>query len=173
MRAQLKIQQMAFMLMAITLFFVLVGLFVFAFKSAGTKEEAMLLEEENAMGYAEKLANSPEFSCGNSFGTGKMNCIDADKVMALRKNIGEFEELWGTGITNIKIIKIYPKEDAKECNEGNYPNCNEIILKESTEGFSTSNIVSLCRKESFEGEVYDKCEIARLLINYKDWRENG
>ena len=61
----------------------------------------------------------------------------------------------------------------KECNAGNYPNCNKIVLKEGSEGFSASSIVNLCRKDSFEGESYDRCEIARLLINYKDWRENG
>ncbi len=172
-RSQLKIQQMVFMLMAITLFFVLVGLFLFAFKFAGVKEEAMILEEENAIGFAEKLANSPEFSCGNSFGTSKINCIDEDKAMAIKKNIDRFEDLWGVGITNIKIIKIYPEEDINECTSKNYPDCNKIVLKESTEGFSASSIISLCRKEIFEGESYDKCEIARILVNYKDWRENG
>ena len=171
-RSQLKIQQMAFMLMAITLFFALVGLFVLAFKSSGIKKEAMILEEENAIGLAEKLSNSPEFSCGNSFGTSRINCIDEDKLMALKENINNFEELWGIGITNIKIIKIYPEEETKECNIENYPNCNKIVLKESSEGFSASSIISLCRKEAFEGESYDKCDIARLLINYKDWREN-
>src|SRR3989344_7381055 len=114
-RAQLKIQQMAFMLMAITLFFVLVGLFVFAFRFAGIKKDAMLLEEENAMLLAEKIANSPEFSCGNSFGTGKISCVDADKVMMIKKNILKFEDLWGKGITNIRIIKVYPIYDSKEC----------------------------------------------------------
>lgn len=173
MRGQLKIQQMAFMLMAIVLFFALVGLFVFTFKYSGIKKEAMILEEENAVLLVDKLANSPEFSCGNTFGTAKINCIDEDKVMALKENMDRIQELWGSGITNIKIIRIYPEEESKKCDSENYPNCNKIILKEGAEGFSASNIVSLCRKESFEGESYDKCEIARLLINYKDWRENG
>tara|TARA_Y100000296_G_C4996412_1_gene167953 strand:+ start:311 stop:436 length:126 start_codon:yes stop_codon:yes gene_type:complete len=33
-------------------------------------------------------------------------------------------------------------------------------------GFDASNFVVLCRKESSEGEVYDKCEIAKLMVSY-------
>lgn len=168
----MKIQQMAFMLMAIVLFFVLVGLFFFMFKYSGIKEDATIIEEENAALLASKIANSPEFSCGDAFGTTKVNCVDGDKLIALKKNIAKIRNLWGVGITGITIIKIYPEEKNEECNLGNYPNCNRISLGEGSEGFSASNIVSLCRKEFFDGESYDKCEIARILIKYKDWREN-
>ena len=37
-KAQMKIQQMAFMLMAVVVFFILVGLFVFMFAGTGLKE---------------------------------------------------------------------------------------------------------------------------------------
>ena len=170
-KAQLKIQQMAFMLIAIVLFFVLVGLFLLSFRLSSIRTEATLLEEENAMGYANKIANSPEFSCGDSFGTGKINCIDADKLMALKKNIKEFESLWGRGITNIKVIRLYPEQESGEC-ERNLDNCNIITLREGSGGFGASSIVSLCKKESLEGETYDKCEVARIIISYKDWRED-
>jgi len=169
-KGQLKIQQMAFMLIAITLFFVLVGLFLLSFKLSSIRTQATLLEEESARGYANKLANSPEFSCGDSFGTAEVNCIDADKLMTLKANIDDFEELWGKGITNIKVIRVYPKQESGEC-EGNLNDCNIITLKESSEGFGASSIVSLCRKEVLEGKSYDKCEVARLIVNYEDWRE--
>src|SRR4030042_5145835 len=81
-KGQMKIQQMAFMLMAITLFFVLVGIFVLVIRFSGLKDTAKQLEEENAMLLVSKLANSPEFSCENAFGA-LSNCIDADKIMAL------------------------------------------------------------------------------------------
>ena len=83
-KAQLKIQQMAFMLIAVTLFFVLVGIFVLAFRLSNLQESAELLEEKNAMLLVTKLANSPEFSCGDAFGTSRTNCVDSDKVMALK-----------------------------------------------------------------------------------------
>jgi len=72
-QGQMKIQQMAIMLLAVTLFFILVSIFILTFRLAGLKESSVLLEEKNAQLLVAKLANSPEFSCGNAFGTGKIN----------------------------------------------------------------------------------------------------
>ena len=91
-KAQLKIQQMAFMLIAFTLFFALVGMFFLTIQFQKIKESAGILEETNALLLVTKLANSPEFSCGKSFGTGKVNCVDSDKVMALRNNAQKYKD---------------------------------------------------------------------------------
>lgn len=162
----MKIQQMSFMLVAVTLFFVLVGIFVIVFKFSDLKESATALEEENAMMLVTKLANSPEFSCGQSFGGSKINCIDADKVMMLIGN-AKYSEFWG--VSNIEIRKIYPaNSDEIICNSANYPNCNTIkIYATETSGFDTSNFVSLCRKESSDNGVYDKCELAKIMVSYE------
>ena len=166
-KAQLKIQQMAFMLMAITLFFVLVGIFVIVVRFSGLKEAATALEEKNAMLLVTKLANSPEFACGEAFGSIRINCVDADKAMMLKANIGKYSNFWG--VSNIEIRKIYPKTDTEIiCNLGNYPNCNIIRLRsKEIAGYDLSNFVSLCRKDSFGGEVYDKCELAKLMVSYE------
>ena len=166
-KAQMKIQQTAFMLLAITVFFVLVGLFVLVFKIGGLKDTATILERDNAMLLVSKLANSPEFSCGNAFGTSKVDCIDADKVMALKQSSAIYEDFWG--VSNIEILKIYPvSEENIECDSITYPNCNIIQIKEGElKGYSASNFVSLCRKESFEGSPYNKCELARLIVSYE------
>ena len=74
-KAQMKIQQTAFVLMAITLFFVLIGIFILVIRFSGLKESATELQEKNAMLLATKLANSPEFSCGEAFGNKKINCV--------------------------------------------------------------------------------------------------
>src|SRR3989339_757807 len=66
-RGQLKIQQMAFMLIAVTLFFALVGLFLIVFVFSGLKGSATALQEKNALLLVTKLANSPEFSCEDVF----------------------------------------------------------------------------------------------------------
>ena len=162
---QMKIQQMAFMLIAITLFFALVAIFVISFKYSGLKQSAMELEEENAMMLVTKLANSPEFSCGESFGETKINCIDENKVMALKENPA-YSEFWK--VSNIEIRKIYPKTEEKICDSGNYPNCNIIkMYQKEISGFDASNFVSLCRKESVDGETYDKCELAKMMISYE------
>ena len=167
-KGQVKIQQMAFMLIAVTLFFVLAGMFVMMFMFSGLKGSATALEEKNAMLLVSKLANSPEFSCGKSFGNLESNCIDADKVMILRENIESYKDFWS--VSNIEIRKIYPEISGEVvCTMRNYPDCNIIrIIEENVAGYSVSNFVSLCRKDS-EGD-YDKnrCELAKLIVSYEE-----
>jgi len=167
MKAQMKIQQMAFMLLAVTLFFALVGMFVIGVKFSGLKDSATALSEENAMLLATKLANSPEFSCGEAFGSSRTNCIDADKVMALKKNIVKYADFWD--VENIEIRKIYPKLDSEIiCTQANYPDCNVIrIRSKEVSGFDASNFVSLCRKAPSGDGAYNKCEIGELMISYE------
>jgi hypothetical protein len=169
-KAQMKIQQMAFMLMAITLFFVMVGMFVLVFKFSGLKESATMLEEKNAMLLVTKLANSPEFSCGEAFGSNRINCVDSDKVMMLKENIDKYSEFWG--VAEIKIRKIYPNNGNIICTPGTYGNCGviEVISKDVNLLPPSSNFISLCKKESYEGEVYDKCELARFMVSSEDKR---
>jgi len=161
-KAQLKIQQMAFMLMAITLFFVLVGMFVLVISTSNLKQTAIELQEKNALSLVSKLANSPEFSCGEAFGSQKINCIDADKLMMLKENLAKYENFWG--ISNIEIIK--EGSGTTICNLVNYPNCDIIKLYPEEISSEYSNFVALCWKDSFDGRIYDKCEVARLMVGY-------
>ena len=164
-KAQLKIQQMAFMLIAVTLFFVLVGMFVLVIKFAGLKESATTLEEKNAMLLVTKIANSPEFACGFSFDETKLACIDTDKVMMLKEIINKYKDFWG--VSNIEIRKIYPETDKETiCEIKTYPNCNILRIreKEISGTGQAKNFISLCRKESFEGKVYDKCELGIIIM---------
>lgn len=167
-KAQIKIQQMVFMLVAVTLFFALVAMFIIMIKFSGLNEDATRLEEKNAMLLATKLANSPEFSCGQVFGGDKTNCIDEDKIMVLKNNMIDYVGFWGKDISNIEIRIIYPVEETILCTAGNYPNCNVIrLFSDEVAGYGQPNFVSLCRKENIEGEIVDKCEIAKLTINYE------
>ncbi|MEK6823588.1 MAG: hypothetical protein AABY06_01005 [Nanoarchaeota archaeon] len=167
-KSQMKIQQMAFMLIAVMIFFALVGLLVVTIGFSGLKEKATALQEKNAMLLVSKLANSPEFSCGQDIGS-KENCIDLDKVFVLKNKINKYKNFWG--VSGIEIIKIYPKELQEkeiECISSNYPNCNKIILKPGI-GISAENFVSLCRKE-FDSEndmTYNKCELGKILVRYE------
>ena len=152
-KAQMKIQQTAFMLLAITMFFVLVGIFVLVFRFSSLKESATILEEKNAMLLVEKLANSPEFACGNAFGSSRISCIDEDKVLALKNNIDKYEGFWG--VSSIEIIKIYPELETIQ------------IYSEGNTGYTFSNFVALCKKASLDGKIYDKCELAKILVGYE------
>ncbi len=163
-KAQLKIQQMAFMLIAVTLFFALISVFVLGFRLSGAKGSANLLAEEGAMMLATKIANSPEFSCGKSFGN-QVDCVDADKVMALKKDISKYSDFWD--VSSIEIRTIYPEGD-EICTSENYPNCNRILIGEQEiAGTYVPNFVSLCRKESIEDQPYNKCELALIMVAYE------
>ena len=165
-RGQMKIQQMAFVLMAITLFFVLVGLFILTYHLSGLKKEATSIGERSALLLVTRLANSPEFSCGRSFGGGKINCVDSDKLMILKDKAG-YNGFWG--IAEIQVRKIYPAVTEQECSLSNYPNCNKITVYTTNveKGAPQSNFVTLCRKEISFGTSYDKCELAKILVSYR------
>ena len=167
-KAQMKIQQMAIMLMAVTLFFILVGMFILVFKLSSIKDVARDLEEKNAMLLVSKISNSPEFACGDAFGTGKTNCIDADKALVLKQSIDKYEGFWGGDIENIEIRKVYPVGTGEECNLATYPDCDVIKMydKEVT-GNALWSFALLCRKaDKGDGRKYDKCEIAKIFVSY-------
>lgn len=153
-KGQLKIQQMAFVLIALTLFFVIVGLFVLTISFSGLKESADILKEEAALTLVSQIADSPEFRCGNVFSGTKLNCVDGDKLVSLNLSQNRYKKFWN--VDGIKIKTIYPKfedEDGKEledleCHQGTYPECNQITILSSVGGIGTgvSNFISLCRK---------------------------
>ena len=168
---QLKIQQMIFMIVAVALLFVLVGIFFLSITLSNTKQTATNLAEENSMLLVSKVANSPEFSCDNAFGTSRTNCIDFDKVIFLSKK-GDYSNFWG--VAKIEIRKILPDEGNTICTSDNYPNCGIVnILDKNVKILPySSNFVSLCRKETDGKIIYDKCELAVLLIASED-KTNG
>lgn len=163
---QLKVQQMAFMLVAITLFFILAGMFFLVINFSNLKQSATEQEKENTELLITRLANSPEFSCENSFENLGTNCIDFDKVMVLKQGMEKYQRYWGD-IANIEIRKVYPPEATVLCEIQNYPRCNTLRLYSAdVNGTYITNFVSLCRKETEGERTYDKCELARLMIAY-------
>jgi len=163
--AQLKIQQMAFMLIAVTIFFILAGMFILTIKFSNLKIEAEMLRMENSMYLVSKIANSPEFSCGKAFGGDKIDCIDADKVMILKENSQKYKDFWG--VENIEIVKVNSISNII-CTLSNYPNCDRIKIFNNTQnGIGASNFVSLCRKEVWRENSYDSCDVARVIISYE------
>jgi hypothetical protein len=168
-KGQMKIQQTAFLLLAVTLLFAMVGIFVVGLKMSDLKKSAMILEEKNAVLLVSKLANSPEFACGNAYGINRINCVDADKAMMLRENLTKYRRFWG--VKNIEIRKIYPSLNEEiECTRDTYPECNLIRIWPRVQGEDyvlVDNFVSLCRKEPKTNWAWDKCEMAILMVDYE------
>jgi hypothetical protein len=157
-KSQLKIQQMAFMLMAVFLFFILVGMFYIVFYMTDLKKRATILEKDNAVEMANMLAGSAEFSCGDY-------CIDADRMMVLR-NRTLYKTFWR--LASIEIRTVYPNSTKEiACTESNYPKCNLIKIYEKEGAKSTaSSFVSVCKRISEKDYVYYKCEIGKIIVGY-------
>ncbi|PIN90241.1 hypothetical protein COU57_03985 [Candidatus Pacearchaeota archaeon CG10_big_fil_rev_8_21_14_0_10_32_14] len=169
---QLKIQQMAFMLIAIMIFFVLIGMFFMVYQVSNLRAKATELEEQNARKLISKLANSPEFSCGRSFRDGEVDCVDFDKLMILKDQSKNYGDFWG--VAEIQIEKIYPKLLSNvTCSFQNYPNCRDITIyneKVNKKSYVT-NYVALCRKDIYNREEtknIEVCELAKIKIRYEN-----
>ncbi len=165
---QMKMQQTIFMLLALILFFILLGMFFLVINFSKLKHTANNLMMERSILLASKLANSPEFSCGNAFGEPKTSCIDLDKVMALKDLSENYTNFWG--VDNIEIRRIYPTQDAdKNCTEENYPRCGIIkIYNSPLEGVGVQDFVSLCRKTEKDSVVKNICQFGEVIIFKKN-----
>lgn len=166
-RGQLKIQQMIFMLLAITLFFSLVGLFFLTYSLGDIKQGFIDIQKENAQKIVSILSNSAEFSCSSK----RQNCIDMDKALIM-KDREEYIKFWQ--VDSIEIRKLYPFEGKEiECSIGNYPNCNILkVFQKRDNGADLiaqqDNYVSLCRKEVKNGEIYEKCDFGLLIVGFEE-----
>lgn len=172
-KAQMKIQQMSFMLLAVFLFFALVGMVVVTVMLSDIQNSATALKEQNADLMASIIAGSPEFSCEEAYGSVKTDCVDFDKVMALKQNINKYTKFWG--VTNIQVRIIYPpylinnQQKDVECTVANYPNCDFInVISSSSSGYDISNYVAVCRKEIYQGSIVNKCEMGQIILRYEE-----
>lgn len=158
-RGQLKIQQMAFVLMAIIFFFALVAILYLIISLGNLKEKAASLQEDEAKELVRKLASTPEFASSAC-----SNCIDLDKVFIL-KSRNSYKGFWNLDF--LQIEKVFPTSKG-ECEKSNYPQCSKITLIPKEEFGSPSNaFVSLCYFEQQQGG-YVKCELGRIYASGKN-----
>ena len=159
-RGQFKIQQMAFVLVALMIFFALAALFYFTIRIGSLRGDVEVLREEEAKEIVKKLAGTSEFA----FSSGSCdNCIDLDKVLILKER-KSYANFWGLDF--LKIAKVYPSiEGDIECTRANYPDCSTITIIESENyGGPSDAFVSLCYWRAEKGG-YVKCELGRIYAS--------
>ena len=162
-KSQLKIQEMAFMLVAVVILFVLAGLFFIGISYRDLYKSANIQERERAVSLIAKLADTPEFSNGDG-------AIDTDKLLFLQER-ANYEGFWP--VASLEIRKIYPEESGRKCTSRNYPDCDYFKIYDS--GVSrdkVSTFVALCRKEEKDGYWYDKCELGKIIAGVEQKTEN-
>ena len=157
-KAQMKIQEMAFVLVAIMIFFSMVVLVYFSIRLASLREDVVSGREEGARELARKLADIPEFSWAGCPG-----CIDGDKLLKLKGN-NLYSNFWD--VDYLMVETIYPTKPKLECNSGNYPACSTITIINKSIGTPASAFVSICGYEPSKGG-YVKCELGKIYVSAK------
>ena len=170
-KAELRIQEMAFMLLAVFLFFVLIGLFILTIVYTNIHDTASQIAEDRTLSSLTSLADTPEMSCVGS----KSNCIDGDKLINLvGKDI--YGEFWP--YSSLKVIKFsgFNKNEKEiiECKKENYPECDVFYIydKKVKNERAISSFATMCRKEFENDYTYDKCEIVKIIAGTKLVNEN-
>ena len=160
---QMKIQQMAFMIVAVFLFFTLVGLFFVSWQSSSIKQGAGDLQKQQALSSLEVIAGMSELNCDNTEGL----CLDEDKLNVLTGNgnlSSSYSEFWP--VSSIKVYKIYPSFDVSGVVKCPALGCNYWKVYDSgqanTEEFA--GYVNICKRLRQGGYNYDKCEIGKLSV---------
>jgi hypothetical protein len=158
-KAQLKIQEMAFVLVAILIFFSIAAIFYINFRLAGLKEGVDVLRAEEAKEIVRKLSQSPELSWNQECS----ECIDFDKALVLKES-KEYKNFWD--LEHLRIELIYPEKKG-ECNRQNYPECRTVTLvnKSADFGIPERAFIALCRYDS--QQKGEKCELGAIYASGK------
>lgn len=162
-KGQMQIQQMAFVLVATVVFFVIVGIFYISFRFSSINQNVGDLKKQGVIETVRGISGSPEFSW-NSF-EDCPGCIDLDKVFVL-KNRPTYKNFWGD-IPLMKVERVYPLYNSTECNEQSYPRCNEITFVDNGNYEAYEAFVSLCRYEGESEQV--RCDLGKVIMGF----ENG
>ncbi len=160
-KGQLKIQQIAFVLVAFILLFGLVLTFYVSIRLSSLREDVNQLRHEQAQTLVLRLAGSPEFSwtvddCAS--------CIDLDKTFILSNRSATYRSLWGSNLALLRIQRVYPGVTKEtECSSSNYPDCTRITLVETDSDYTTDeSFVALCRVDEQSGAR--TCTLGKIIM---------
>jgi len=159
----MKIMQMAFMIVAVLFFFVLVGLFFLTIQFKDVKSSATQLQQEQAISSLSVISDMPELNYDSS----ESFTLDEDKLRVMSGNFsGIYDDFWP--VASVSVYKLWPAStELKECPGG--PDCNYYNIYDSGQKNKRtySTYVSICKKVKESGFVYDKCSIGKLEVGVK------
>lgn len=159
-KGQMKIQEMAFVLVAIMIFFAIVAVAYASIRITSLKESAADLRAQDANEMARRISSIGEFNfpeCGN--------CIDLDKALALKGKMTQYKGFWSIDYLRIEII--YPERSKRECTKANYPDCTDMTFINNSVGTPSVAYVALCRQDLEKG-LHEKCELGRVYVGAKE-----
>jgi len=159
-RGQMKIQQMAVMIVAVFFFFILVGLFFLGIVFKDVKGVAEGLQREQAISSLKVIADMPELNYDSSWSM----TLDEDKLRIMSGDFGEAYDLFWP-VASVEVYKVYPRfDEVKECPG---VGCNYYSIYDGGQESvsSVSAYVSICEK--VRNMADGKCEIGKLVVGIK------
>ena len=159
-KGQFKIQQMAFMILAIFFFFILVGIFFIGWQYASAKKGFATLQEEKALSALKVIADSTELNCDSS----EDWCIDKDKLVAFGENSGLYYDYWS--VASIEVLMVFPNPNEGEPILCPLEGCDYYVLYDSGQRNrrTYSAYVNVCEDIDRSHEI---CELAKLVLGVK------
>jgi hypothetical protein len=158
-RGQMKIMQMAFMIVGVFIFFVIVGLFVLVISFNNTRGSAEDLAREEAISFLGTIASLSEFS----YDSDESYCVDEDKLKVLTGGFGNaYEEFWP--VASIEVCVLYPNVgEVIEC-PGEGCNYYDVYDSGQVNVEKYSSYVSVCQRVKEYGTAYDDCSVGKLIV---------
>ncbi|UZE93871.1 MAG: hypothetical protein IB618_03865 [Candidatus Pacearchaeota archaeon] len=155
-KGQIKIQEMAFVLVAVVFLFALLFLFFARFQTAQLQKMASEIRELRTVTMLRVVASLPELRCSSSFGTAtETACIDKDKLKAFDENSylrDNYKNIWQeASISKVIVEEIY--------GGGQKYTVYSKLTQESTITYST--YIPLCEETDARES---KCVVAKIKI---------
>ena len=161
-RGQMKIMQMAFMIMAVFLFFILVGLFFIGIQFKDVRGTAAQLQKDQAISSLRVIADMPELNYDSS----ETMTVDEDKLVVMSSNFsGAYNVFWP--VASVGVYKIYPAFDSVKKCPGLGCNFYDIYDSGQSNVKTYSTYVSICKRVREEGSAFDRCEVGKLVVGVK------
>ena len=157
-KGQLQIQQLAFLVVAIFLFFIIVGLFFLNVSMGGIKASAQDLKTQKAISFLSTIPSMTEFNADCA------NCVDKDKLKAFVYFSKEYKQFFP--LDSLRAIRMYPKpENFSLSDELICPSSECMILFNSTTSEITeySIFIPVCEISKRTGVLITDCELWKLI----------
>ncbi len=152
---------MSFFIIAVFIFFTLVGMFFIGFYFNSLKGSVSTLEKNQAIASLQTIANMPEFNCNSR----EEFCLDENKLRIMTTYAPLYRDF--LPVESIKVYKLYPRQEEQRQCPG--VNCSYYVILESTQKNvkEVSTFVSICKKDPRFGYVFDDCEIGKLVVGVR------
>ena len=165
-KGQMKIQQMAFMIVAVLFFFILAGLFLLGIQFKDIRGGAAQLYKEQAISSLGVIADMPELNYGSS----ESMTVDKDKLEIMSGDFGKNYDLFWP-VASVEVYKIYPSFDEVEKCPGSECNYYDLYDNGQSNTRTYSTYVSICENVKEGWSVYDRCEVGKLVVGMEIYEE--